>query len=91
MVRGAERERTGMGLDIGVHGHVRLSSGRLIDGGSLRRRPGPKAVAPPTGRSGSESGAYATRVAPAKGIWSIGAIRTGAPGRGAWIICPLPM
>lgn len=61
-----------MGLDIGVHGHVRLSSGRLIDGGS-------------------ESGAYATRAAPAKGIWSIGAIRTGAPGRGAWIICPLPM
>lgn len=35
--------------------------------------------------------AHATRVAPAKGIWSIGAMRTGALGFGAWIILPLPM
>ena len=36
-------------------------------------------------------GRYAGRVAPANGIWSIGATRTGAPGRGAWIIWPPPM
>lgn len=80
-----------MGLDIGVHGHTGLSSGRLGDGGPVRGWSGPKAVAPMAGCTGSETGAYATRVAPAKGIWSIGAIRTGDPVRGAWIICPLPM
>ena len=32
----------------------------------------------------------ATRVAPANGIWSSGATRTGAEGFGAWIIRPLP-
>ncbi|GGV84622.1 hypothetical protein GCM10015535_29840 [Streptomyces gelaticus] len=96
MVRGALGERTGMGLDIGVHGHVGWSSGRLGDGGPTRWRAGPKRllrwrVGPAKGRPGSETGAYATRVAPAKGIWSIGAIRTGDPVRGAWIIWPLPM
>lgn len=40
---------------------------------------------------GVPGGRYATRVAPAKGIWSIGAIRTAVPGRGAWIIRPPPM
>lgn len=33
---------------------------------------------------------HATRVAPANGIWLIGARRTGALGFGAWIIWPLP-
>lgn len=35
-------------------------------------------------------GFHATRVAPANGIWLIGARRTGALGFGAWIIWPLP-
>lgn len=35
-------------------------------------------------------GSHATRVAPANGIWSTGASRTGADGFGAWIIWPLP-
>ncbi|GGX04617.1 hypothetical protein GCM10010353_20260 [Streptomyces chryseus] len=33
---------------------------------------------------------HAGLVAPANGIWSSGASRTGAPGRGAWIIWPSP-
>ncbi|GDY76462.1 hypothetical protein SAVCW2_46020 [Streptomyces avermitilis] len=33
---------------------------------------------------------HTTRVAPANGISSIGASRTGAVGFGAWIICPCP-
>ncbi len=34
---------------------------------------------------------YTGRLAPAKGIWSIGATLTGAPGWGAWIMRPSPM
>ncbi|GAA2366561.1 hypothetical protein GCM10010246_69450 [Streptomyces cuspidosporus] len=42
-------------------------------------------------RAGSRGRVHAGRVAPAKGIWSMGATRTGAPGRGAWIMRPSPM
>ncbi|MFG2880420.1 hypothetical protein ACGFYU_36315 [Streptomyces sp. NPDC048337] len=41
--------------------------------------------------SSSSASAYAGRDAPAQGIESIGATRTVEPGRGAWIIWPLPM
>ena len=36
------------------------------------------------------AGSHTTRAAPANGIESTGARRTGAEGFGAWIICPLP-
>jgi len=43
-----------------------------------------------TGKGGGARQPHTTRVAPANGISSSGASRTGAEGLGAWIICPLP-
>lgn len=57
----------------------------VLGGQRLRQR------GQPLGHHVQVGAAQAGRAAPAKGIWSIGATRTGAPGRGAWIIWPLPM
>lgn len=57
----------------------------LGDGTTAGVRDAPPDRARLTGRS------HTTRVAPANGISSMGATRTGADGFGAWIIWPSPM
>ncbi|AZS73666.1 hypothetical protein DDE74_24350 [Streptomyces lydicus] len=88
--------RTCPAVDPGMDGGVEAGVGRR---GGVRhpadrtRGPLPPQLPFPgrqSGRGAARGARYAGRVAAANGIWSIGAIRTGAPGCGAWIIWPSP-